>query len=340
MFGSVMPVEAGIMDSISGFFSKASSTVKGWFSGGGTKEFEALLTKVQESQVTVADKQSAIIGKATTGGQSNIDPSSAGYQTKMNELAEASRTNEELYKQLLQVRQELVDKKRDVTKYKESFDNISQTQRNLEEGYQAIQNASREKGAFAPVSDVVAAGGTDGPPWADPKVQKFMDEWLLANGLDEFGRLLGGIVVAVADPDMDGKTREQWLWEAMFDNKGRLTKSTLESYVNKRLKGAAAAPPSAIEVAANNNTGGSQVENSSSSTKSSASGVPSTVEIPAGASLNDVESQLKTAMKSYEEMAENSEGDSDEAKQLLSNIKVLKTQRDTMIQQKTGAQSQ
>ena len=334
--GSVDVAQAGLMDSITGLFSKASSTVKGWFSGGGTKEFEELLQKVVASQEVVAEKQNSILDKVSRSGNSSLDPQSAEYQTSMDELAQASRANEELYTNLLTVRQELVDNKKDVSKYEESFSRITETQHNLEEGYQAIQDASREEGAFTPPS--VAAAQADGAIWADPEVQKYMDEWLAANGLDSFGRLLGGVVISVADPDMGGKTREQWLWENLFDNRGRLTRNTLESYINSRLKGGSAAPAS-MEVATGSNTGTSQIDRSSSTTPA-VSGATVSTPISSGASLADTESQLDTAMSTYEKMAQEGQGDSAEAVELLGNIKVLKAQRDEMVAQGTAAASQ
>lgn len=332
-FGCTTSVEAGIMDSITGFFSKASDTVKGWFSGGGTKEFEELLQQVITSQEVVAEKQNSILDKVSRSGNSSLSPQDPAYQTSMDELAEASRANEELYAKLLTVRQELVDGKKDVSKYEEHFSRITETQHNLEEGFQAIQKASREEGAFTPPADVIAAA--NGALWADPKVQAYMDEWLAANGLDEFGRLLGGVIVAVADPDMDGRTREQWLWENMFSNRGNLTGSTLESYVKSRMNGGGAAAASAQ--VATGNTGGSQVADRSSSTAPVSSGSTASAVVPAGATLSDTDAQLKTAMASYEKMAADGEGNSTQAAELLENITVLKAQRDEMISQGTAA---
>ena len=168
-FGCTSTVEAGIMDSITGFFSKASDTVKGWFSGGGTKEFEELLEQVVASQGVVNEKQNAILDQVSRSGNSTLNPQDPGYQTSMDELAEASRVNEELYTKLLNVRQELVDGKNDVSAYEEHFSRIAETQHNLEEGFQAIQKASRTEGAFTPPADVIAAA--NGALWADPKVQ-------------------------------------------------------------------------------------------------------------------------------------------------------------------------
>jgi hypothetical protein len=334
IFSSAVPAQAGIMDSITGFFSKASDTVKGWFSGGGTKEFEQMLQQVEASQGVVADKQNAILDKVSRNGNSSINPKDPAYQKSMNELAEASRANEALYIKFLKVRQELVDSKKDVSKYDGNFNRIQETQHNLEEGAQAIQKASREEGAFTPPADVAAA--SNGALWADPKVKKYMDEWLAANGLDKFGRLLGGVVIAVIEPDMDGKTREQWLWENMFSNRGNITGSTLEAYVKSRMNGGEAAGAS-VQVPAANTSGGSQVADRSSSTAPVASGSTSSVSIPSGATLSDTDAQLKTAMASYEKLAADGKGNSEEATELLNNIKVLKGQRDQMISEGTAA---
>jgi hypothetical protein len=333
--GAVPQAEAGIMDSITGLFSKASSTVKGWFSGGGTKEFEELLQKVIASQEVVAEKQNTILDGVSRGGNSSLDPKSAEYQTKMDELAEASRSNEELYTNLLKVRQELVDNKKDVSKYEEHFARITETQHNLEEGYQAIQDASRQEGAFTPPAEAAAAAG--GAIWMDPEVQQYMDEWLAANGLDEFGRLLGGVVIAVADPDMGGKTREQWLWENMFSNRGKITGNTLEAYINKRLKGGAAASAAAQASA---NTGGASQMERSSSTSPAVSGATVASDTSSTVSLGEVESTLNDAMTTYQQMAEAGEGDTAEAQELLSNIQTLKAQRDQMVAEGTAAANQ
>ena len=331
-------VEAGIFDSIKGFFGKASDTVKGWFSGGGTKEFEEMLQKVIASQDVVNEKQNAVYDLLTHRTPQATDPE---YQSKMDELAEASRSNEELYTQLLKVRQELVDKKRDVSKYDEHLKRIQETQHNLEEGYQAIQEQSQKMGAFKPPAQVAAekAAGGAGNIWANADAQQYIDEWLAANGLNQFGVLEGGVVVTSANPDFEG-SRHQFVWDQLASQNGRVTGTTLEQYVRSRMEGGIAAPPSGggdMETASASTGGssGSEIEKASGTTSVGSTTLAASTTIDS--SLSGTEEQLKAAMKAYEELSANGQGNSDEGRQLVQTIQTLKTQRDELIRQKSAA---
>jgi len=326
------PVEAGILDSIKGFFGKASDTVKGWFSGGGTKEFEEMLQKVQTSQETVAEKQNDVY---TFMGHRQTTADDADFQKYMNALADANRENEQLYLQLLKVRQELVDNKKDVSKYADALSRLQQTQHNLEEGNQAIQDRARQMGAFTPPAEVAAtkSAAAAGALWKDPRAQGFIDEWLAANGLNQYGIQVGGVVVMSATPDFDGP-RHQWVWENLAGVAGRVTGMTLEQYVRSRLDGGAAAPPSGgMETASA--SGGEIERGSTTSTVGSTPYSPSTYQTDG--SLEGTEEQLKAAMKAYEELSTKGQGNSEEAVQLLETVKALKTQRDELIRQKSAA---
>lgn len=338
---SPAPVEAGIMDSIKGFFSKASDTVKGWFSGGGTKEFEEMLTKVVASQEVVAEKQSAVYDTLTTGNLN--DSNDPTFQAQMDELSTASRENEQLYLQLLQVRQELADGKKDLSKYQESIDRIQETQHNLEEGYQAIQDKTREIGGFTPPADVMAsAGGAggEGPLWADPRVQGFIDEWLAANGLNKFGVLEGGVVVMSADPDRDNKPLHQYLWENLAGQSGRVTGMTLEQYVMSRLDGGAAAVPAAgaVDSGVAGSSGGA-TDDSITVGSSDVGAVPDTshITVETDGTNADLERRLKEAMTAYQQLSAAGMGQSEEANRILGVIKSLKQTRDNRI--KAGVQA-
>ena len=328
-------VEAGIFDSIKGFFGKASNTVKGWFSGGGTKEFEEMLQKVIASQEVVNEKQNAVYDLLTHRTPQPTDPD---YQKKMNELAEASRSNEDLYTQLLTVRQELVDKKRDVSKYDEHLKRIQETQHNLEEGYQAIQEQSKKMGAFKPPAQVAkekAAGG--GNVWANADAQQYIDEWLAANGLNQFGVLEGGVVVTSANPDFEG-SRHQFVWEQLASQNGRVTGTTLEQYVKMRMQGGIAAPPAGGMETASASTGGSSGGEMERGSGTSSVGTATQVATPTtDGSLSGTEEQLKAAMKAYEDLSAKGQGNSAEGKRLVQTIQTLKTQRDQMIRQKSAA---
>lgn len=336
---AVPAADAGIFDSIKGFFGKASNTVKGWFSGGGTKEFEEMLQKVVASQEVVAEKQGEVYDLL---GHRRPQPTDPTYQEKMNTLAEATRSNEQLYLELLKVRQELVDKKRDVSKYDESLSRIQKTQQNLEEGYQAIQNKSKEMGAFKPPAQVAqekAAGTLDGPLWANAEAQQYIDEWLAANGLNQYGVLVGGVVISSTTPDFDG-TRHQWVWDQLASSRGRITGVTLEQYVQSRLNGGGAAPPAGgLETASASTspTGGAQMDRASSTTGSAVGSSSAAASSSADASLEGTEQQLRSAMASYEDLSGKGQGNTDEARQLLETIKVLKTRRDQLISEKTAA---
>lgn len=336
LLASAPRVEAGVFDSIKGFFGKASDTVKGWFSGGGTKEFEELLQKVVASQEVVNEKQNAMFDMFTHRVPNPKDPE---YQKKMNEVAEASRSNEQLYVKLLNVRQELVDKKRDVSKYDEHLKRIQETQHNLEEGYQAIQKQSKNIGAFKPPAQVAKEKATGGDNiWANADAQQYIDEWLAANGLNQFGVLEGGVVVTSADPDFEG-TRHQYVWAQLAKQRGRVTGTTLEQYVKNRLEGGTAAPPAGGMETASASTGGGtsggEMEKGSGTTSVGTTSQGAT-QVSDG-SLAGTEEQLKAAMKSYEDLAAKGQGNSEEGKRLVQTIQTLKSQRDEMIRQKTAA---
>ena len=331
--------EAGIWDSIKGFFGKASDTVKGWFSGGGEKEFQEMLQEMVASQEVVNEKQNAVYDILT---RSNPNPKDPEYQKSMNELSEASRSNEELYTKLLQVRQELAEKDRDLSKYDEHLKRIQETQHNLEEGYQAIQKKSRQIGAYKPPQQVASEKRTlEEAPWANPEARKYIDEWLAANGLNEYGVLTGGVVVKSVSPDFEG-TRHQFVWNELAKQRGRITGTTLEQYVKQRMNGSAAANPAGgMETASATSGGASGGELERGSTTSAvASSSSVSGGVSSGASLANTEEQLKGAMESYQNLAAKGKGDSSEAKELLETIKVLKAQRDEMISSKSAAQGQ
>jgi len=327
------PAEAGLMDSIGGFFKKASDTVKGWFSGGGEKEFKALLDKVEQSQSSVAEVQNGILDVVTSQGQNSVRTDSAQWQEGMNQLSSVSTQNEQLFTELLKVRQELVSAKKDVSSYQDQLTRIQSTQHNLEEGYQAIQDVNRAQGGLTPPAQVAAAAAAaKGSIWNDPKAQQYMDEWNAGVGLDEWGRnVRASNIMAYDDPEHGQKSKHEWLWEHRADTTGG-SNITMRNYVMARLNGEnpRIIPPEPAAIVSKPpppaSTGGGTIDRPTS-TKASVT----------SQSLAAVERDLKEAMKDYQDLAEAGEDQSEEGKLLLEVIRDLNTERDLMIKRGVSA---
>lgn len=333
--GAAQPAQAGILDSIKGFFGKASDTVKGWFSGGGEKEFTDLLDKVEQSQASVAERQNGILDNYSRRGKDGVNFQDYDVQTDLNGLSGVTGTNEQLYQKLLTVRQELVDNKKDVSKYDERLKRVQDTQRSLEEGYQAIQNFNREGGAFTPPSQVAAGGSAGGDIWNDPAAQGYIDEWLAACGLDGYARFTGAPGLSAADmPDLEGKSRYQWVWEIMADETSG-SNISLRDYVTSRLNGQSPAvtPPAAVATGPTPVTG--PVSSGSSSGAVIDAGRASATFDSGSEDLGSVEASLKAALKSYTELM--SANKLDEAQQVHETIQLLQARRSALISQGTSA---
>jgi hypothetical protein len=148
-----------------------------------------------------------------------------------------------------------------------------------------------------------------------------------------------------ADPDSFGKSRQQWVFEQLFDQTGRITGQTLEEYIEQRMNGGAPAVPSGSVQqpgnVASSAGAGSQSEHSVSASETLASSVApvssSSDSADDGQSLSQIEAGLDSAMKQYQKMAADGQGNSSEARQLLAEISKLKSRRDKMIEEKTAA---
>lgn len=236
------PAEAGILDSIKGFFGKASDTVKGWFSGGSEKDFQKLLQQTAESQEKLADKQTNLQAFANQRGGS-LDTSDAAINERLNDIAQTSRRNEQLYLKLLKARDELQKKKKDISKYEKALSALSQRQNQIEQQYQEIQSVVRKNDGFAPPAEagvqasVTGTGAGSGELWNNPKAQQYIDEWLNLVHLNKWGQFTrGSIIQAAGTPEHEGMTRHQYIWQRLQDDRAH-SNVTLAQYVKARLRG-------------------------------------------------------------------------------------------------------
>lgn len=367
------PAPAGILDSVGSFFSGAVDKVKGLFGGGGAKasqssELEEFLGQIEASQQRVFDLQTSIV-ETYNAASNGIDATDPAIQGKLDELADATRQNEDLYLQLLKVRAELVEAEADVSAYEDRLGAIQENQKRIEEGYQEIQNFNKDSGLFTPPPQAEpGAGNTLASATApttfadltqDPRVQGFIDEWLASQGLDEYGRDLNPsasvTVRANYEPDMDGRTRHRYVWEAYWqasvDGGQRLV-----DYVMARLDGQAPAPPSSgggsVEdppmellpgvfsgVSASEPTDWQPVETADASGVTE-SGTGSAEALRAeggpaapvgGMDLAQVSAQYNQARQELTELQNAGEGASARARELLERIRELDSRRNELI---------
>lgn len=106
-------------------------------------------------------------------------------------------------------------------------------------GGEARPGAPADTGSVTPSYAPDLAGQKTAAP--DPsRVTSLVDEWLASKGLDPFGRLLSPGITASGNPDMGGRSREDYLMANIPE---------LAQYVNSRLGGADAAAPATVGVA-------------------------------------------------------------------------------------------
>lgn len=340
-------VQAGFMDSITGMFSGLTDKVKGLF-GGGKKasqnaEFEKFLEQVEGSQETLHAAQTEAINHF------NENPDQIGEaaaQEHLNAVADASRSNEDLYLQYLKVRSEAVSSKADLSAYEERMAGVQENQKRLEEGFQSIQDFSKDAGLITPPAEGGALASVDSGEFNpdDPETQGYIDEWLAANGLDSYGRLVGsvngGVIRANYGADTDGRTRSMYVWQEYWQMQGPVTGMTLGDYVMARLGGgdASGAPPQTqdptlpVEVASAKpeaniygNLGGGSQESADIQVQANPE------ETSGGTQLASVTDELNQAVQELQDLQEQQKGSSDEAKVLLEKIRQLQAERDGLV---------
>lgn len=344
---SVAPAQAGIMDSIGGFFSNAVNSVKGLFgggkSGGGENaEFEKFLVQVEESQQTLADAQTAVIEYYNANPDSvNLDDSKA--QELLNAVADASRTNEDRYLELIKVRAQAQEQKADLSAYQERLDSLQANQQMLEERYQEIQDFNKESGLYTPppaegdpiVADAAADGDTGGEKPFDPnspETKKLIDSWLAANGLDGYGRITGsvngGSITANYDADTGGRTRHQYVWEEFWNKPGRLNGMTLEQFIKNGAVGGGD-PGGGLPPPATQEPTTPTVSDSTADTVV----VPATDSpaSPTSSQLDAVTKELNQAVADLQQLQSSNIPSRSRHEELLAKIKKLQEQRKALL---------
>ncbi|MBI4871372.1 MAG: hypothetical protein HY814_07380 [Candidatus Riflebacteria bacterium] len=345
------PAQAGILDTIKGFFGKATDTVKGWFSGGGEQEFVKLLQQVAESQKALSEKQTNLQALYQQRGQAGAKPNDAALNERLNDIAQTARQNEALYLSLLKARDELVKNKKDISKYQDALTQLTEGQNKLEEQYQELQKYNKEIGSFTPPATVASAGAGKTsaggePDWRDPSVQGFIDEWLQGVGLTEWGQYVAPGVKAAGPPDHGAKQRHEWVWENMW-TKTAGANMTLGDYVKARMAGkspslvspnrtatfqggeVATAPAVSVQAAPQPAPVASQMENQ-----------PAAASTGDSAELRDVLDQEKALVASIQKMNTEGQGNSESAQKLYESLKAVQSRKNAlMAQQSTSGSS-
>lgn len=329
------PAQAGILDSIGGIFKKGIDAVKGLF-GGGSKssdtasesELTQFLDQLEQSQAAVQEKQQAAANLAQGG---SLDPANATVQAKLDEVAAASRENEQLYTNFLKVRAQI--KGSDTEKQlAERLTRVQESQHVLEQNAQELEKLKNSSGFYKPTGS--GATQVAGALWDDPRAKGYIDEWLAGSGLDEYGRYVQPAHIAAAgQPELSGKSRHHWVWENLKDQSGA-SGMTLEQYVRARMNGqapAAAAAVAAADAGDASTVGGTPASSGgSSSGAATADGRAAPVDV--SATVAQVDSSLKVAMARFEELSKDSEkAQSQEAKDLLATITALKERKNELI---------
>lgn len=341
------PARAGFMDSVGNFFSGITGKVKSMFGGGsgagasGGGELAKELEAVEASQKSLHDIQKQIIEKYNADG-SAVNADDPATQKLLDELADKSRANEDLYLALLKKRAELVDKKVDVSKVKDRLATAQENQRRLEEGYQKIQDFNKESGFFEPPPAAQVASAKPGVPadfLNDPRVHRWIDEWLASQGLDGFGRKLGPNIKANYNPDTDGRTRHRYVWENYWQKTG------LGAYVMAKLNGedpALPEPPATQEplpiTVADSGTGTAPAATDPGGTGDA---LVDSGRLPAGsanaADLQRVKNELALQVNELQILQQKGQAQGPRGKELYESIKALQARQNALIQAGSGS---
>lgn len=330
------PARAGLMDSITGFFGKAVDGVKGLF-GGGSKaskngEFEGFLEQLESSQASLHEQQTALIEYYNQTGE-GVTMEDSKAQELSNAVADASRANEDLYLQYLQVRAQVKESGADLSGYEERMATITENQKRLEEGYQSIQDFNRDSGLFTPppaddVADEPAASGNSGEISVDdPEVQALIDQWLGSQGRDPYGRQLGSFngtrASASQGAETGGRSRHQYVWDLFAD-------SGLRAYVEGMRGGTVVASTEPSDSV------GSDITDTVASTDIGESGEvassPSSSESSEDLDLEQITTELNDAVSRFQELQKSQNASGDEGRKLLAEIKELQAQRTAYLE--------
>lgn len=348
--------QAGILDSVKSMFSGITG------GGGGSKDeaLDSALAQVEASQKTVADKQQALT-QFYNDPSGKISKDSTQLASALTDMESASRGNEQMYLQFLQLRSALQKQGKDVASYEERLTQIASTQSQLEDNYVKIQQANKDAGLLEPPtatgSETPADRGsgtataTAGPgvigdkPWESQDIQGFIDEWLSGVGLNKYGQWEGqsgsASVRSAGPPTVMGATTHEMVWRLWADDDAD-SNITLRSYVAARLKGdrpnikrpdrgggQVRPPPRPSTTLASDVSPVPAVQPATSGTAASTTAAPPPAASTAAAGaptekqLAEVTVQLDTSRKELESMMQSGKGNSTEAKALLQRLGTL-----------------
>ncbi|MBI3890919.1 MAG: hypothetical protein HY303_05260 [Candidatus Wallbacteria bacterium] len=345
---SATPAQAGILDTIKGFFGKASDTVKGFFSGGGEQDFVKLMQQAATSQQGVSDKQTNLQALLNGRGTANVKPNDPMINERLNDLAQASRQNEALYLSLLKARDELVKGKKDISKYQDTLSQITEKQNAIEQQYQEIQSFSRKIGAFTPPATIASAGGSKATAMGgmgevdfnDPSVQGYIDEWLKGVQLTQWGQYIAPGAVAAGPPDHGAMGRHEWIWKNMW-TKSADSNITLGDFVRQRLAGrspqielsrhVASAGPATVNAVQTSQSTPVPVAQPAASQVESASAVSAVSPDQPSGELRDVVDQEKSVLNSIAKLNTDGQGNSEAARKLYESLKAIQTRKNQLM---------
>jgi hypothetical protein len=341
------------MDSVTGVFSSLTEKVKGFFGGkskaSSNPEFEKFLTQIEGSQEALFTAQTNVINHYNENPES-VSGTDPKVQEMLNTVSDSSRTNEDLYLQYLKVRADLKEKKVDLKSYEERMAGVQENQKRLEDGFQSIQDFNKDAGLFTPPAatpgEAHASLDTGEFSPDDPQVQGFIDEWLAANGLDSYGRLVGtvkgGVIRANYSADTGGRSRSRYVWEEYWRMQGPVTGQTLGDYVRSRQSGGGAVttPPATQDPPGTTDPQLPQVADSGKQPEANLYGgsAPASVEIQdnpeatsGNAALSSVTSELNQAVQELQDLQGQQKGSTPEARALLEKIRKLQKDRNGLV---------
>ena len=329
---------AGILDSIKSLFGGGSS------SSSGNEKLDSALKQVELSQKSVAESQQALTSYYNDPNVP-ISADDTELKSKLDTMEQASRSNEQLYLQFLQMRGDAKKSGTDLKDLEPRIEQISSTQDQLETNYQRIQEANRQSNLFEPpppeggtdttqASGILASGTARNSElslnsWMDPEVQGYIDEWLSVVGLNKWGQRVGRfgntIVTGNNRPGDAGMFRHEIVFRMLL-NERKGPNMTLKAFVEARMRGE---NPDLQPGGGHVNpsvTAPATLASSRASTTSNgtpAATVSSTSDSTASLELAEMDKKLQTSRKNLETMVATGKGSSEEAKSLLDQISSL-----------------
>ncbi len=142
----------------------------------------------------------------------------------MQSMQESIQTNQDNFLQLMQVREQL-EQSGDLQKYEQNIGQFIQKQQEIEEYYPKIEDRYNELLAYSEKSPIENAGSSspennelvnqaNSRYWENESIQTAIDEYLEAEGLDEWGGPKVENSKIGRPPGAGNRSRYQYLWEA------------------------------------------------------------------------------------------------------------------------------